>query len=88
MGNILSENRPPGERASRRAPSPVSRHGEIGDQTEMIAGPNALDGLIKNSCARGNIHRLASMRPKEIDRAVERRKRFAATPAKHTYEEI
>jgi hypothetical protein len=25
--------------------------------------------------------------PKEIDRAVERKKRFEANPAKHTYEE-
>jgi hypothetical protein len=25
--------------------------------------------------------------PKEIDRAVERKKRFAANPARHTYEE-
>ena len=35
-------------------------------------------------------HGLAKERvvpPKEIDRAVERKKRFAANPAKHTYEE-
>ena len=26
--------------------------------------------------------------PKEIDRAVERKKRFASNPARHTYEEV
>ncbi|HTT60542.1 MAG TPA: type II toxin-antitoxin system RelE/ParE family toxin [Bryobacteraceae bacterium] len=36
-------------------------------------------------------HGLAKERavpPKEIDRAVERKKRFEANPAKHTYEEV
>jgi hypothetical protein len=35
-------------------------------------------------------HGLAKERvvpPKEIDRAIERKKRFEANPAKHTYEE-
>jgi hypothetical protein len=74
--------------ASARSGLPARRHLRTTSQPGRRSLPDTY--FFYGAVAAVVSHGLAKERvvpPKEIDRAVERKKRFEANPAKHTYEE-